>query len=396
MLGIVPLILTVSGLYVVKDFISMIGGYFGAENAYTAGAGLRSSVRSGVKKYGEKINKGTTSAVGAFAKADAVRRAGGNAWDVTRSLGMSALSPFGSGLKGLTGIDFEANRKAVREAREKGQKEIQDRAKADTVENISRMPGTNREIIERAKTAGVEKEVAAILADRLNAAEVRRQRRDDQYIMKHNTGDSVLADLKTVKDTVDAFKDITNAKNRMNNAAEIFSNAGVDNAITSSLGLGNTTDTAAISRLSRGYTDAEIDAETDANRKLAMGEFNRAHEEWKERRSEFNESLSKAKTLSKDALKLTHAEYNDQISGSILNWHDLEGNHHTGVVNSTNISTIFQIAKDQSDDASLASLRTVVNLLENVSDSLNQRRVDIIRHDTREINRRAGNTKDSK
>jgi len=76
--SIIQLLILVSGLFVVKELIAMISGYIGADNAYTAGAGLRESTKKGIKdqtvnaakkisgafRIGNKINTGLGDPLG--------------------------------------------------------------------------------------------------------------------------------------------------------------------------------------------------------------------------------------------------------------------------------------------------------------------------------------------
>lgn len=64
--NLVQLLIIISGLFVVKEFISMISGYIGAEDAYSKGASIMNSTKGAVKKYGEKTMKGASKRIGAF------------------------------------------------------------------------------------------------------------------------------------------------------------------------------------------------------------------------------------------------------------------------------------------------------------------------------------------
>lgn len=72
---IVQLLIMIAGLFVVKEFISTISGYIGADNAYQAGAGLRDSVKKGIK---DKTVNAAKKTMGAFKMANAMHRAVGN------------------------------------------------------------------------------------------------------------------------------------------------------------------------------------------------------------------------------------------------------------------------------------------------------------------------------
>lgn len=53
--GLIPLLLTIAGLYVVKDLISLFSGYIGASDALSDGKSLRGNVKDRIKKTGAKV-----------------------------------------------------------------------------------------------------------------------------------------------------------------------------------------------------------------------------------------------------------------------------------------------------------------------------------------------------
>ncbi len=63
-LGMTELILLICGLLVVKEFISMISNYIGAENAYDKGVSMRKSVKEAGKKFGKPVVSGNFKAIG--------------------------------------------------------------------------------------------------------------------------------------------------------------------------------------------------------------------------------------------------------------------------------------------------------------------------------------------
>ncbi len=106
--GLLPLALTVAGLYVVKDIINLISGFAGGGNAYSDGAGLMSSVNSRRKQAVGVVNKGSKAIAGGFGKAisraDAAKAAGNSAVGAFfASAGSSLLKTTAGGLSALTG-----------------------------------------------------------------------------------------------------------------------------------------------------------------------------------------------------------------------------------------------------------------------------------------------------
>ena len=121
-LGLLPLALTVAGLYVVKDFISLVAGFVGGGNAYVDGAGLMTSVNARRKQATGVINKGSRALIhgtsSAFAAGKAAHEAGGSGFGAFfRSASSSILKTVGSGLNTLsakgTGLDFKGMKESV-------------------------------------------------------------------------------------------------------------------------------------------------------------------------------------------------------------------------------------------------------------------------------------------
>ena len=87
-IGLTPLLLVIAGLYMVKEFIDIISGLIGAENAYSSGAGLMGSVKTRMRNGQKHLNKAAKVTAGAFAKASAVKKSGGSFF---KSLGGSMV-----------------------------------------------------------------------------------------------------------------------------------------------------------------------------------------------------------------------------------------------------------------------------------------------------------------
>ena len=136
-LGIIPLLMTIAGLFIVKDVITLISNYIGADNAMASGAGLMGSVKGSVKNYVGKGSKMVGGAVSAFSKArtagSAVGESGAYADEKEKkkamrgaffgSLGSSTLDSmqdwgketFGLDIKGATIDSWKAGEKAYLE-----------------------------------------------------------------------------------------------------------------------------------------------------------------------------------------------------------------------------------------------------------------------------------------
>lgn len=100
---IIQLLIMIAGLFVVKEFISMISGYIGADNAYQQGTSLRKSVTDKIKDTAKK-------GVGVYAKAKGAKAAGGS---FGKAMFKGTMSAFG--------FDFsEEMKKAYKDAFKEG------------------------------------------------------------------------------------------------------------------------------------------------------------------------------------------------------------------------------------------------------------------------------------
>lgn len=130
--GLLPLALTVAGLYVVKDIINLISGFAGGGNAYSDGAGLMASVNSRRKQAVGVVNKGSRAIAGAFGKATSRARAasevgGSGAGAFFGSLGGSLLKTTAGGLSALTGKATGIDVLGIKEDAVKGYRDNRDR-----------------------------------------------------------------------------------------------------------------------------------------------------------------------------------------------------------------------------------------------------------------------------
>ena len=83
---IIQLIIIVSGMFVVKELISMISGYIGADDAFSKGASLRGQTKKAMKDYGSKAVQKASKYGHAFG--DVYKRS------VTNSDGSTSRNPF--------------------------------------------------------------------------------------------------------------------------------------------------------------------------------------------------------------------------------------------------------------------------------------------------------------
>ena len=89
-MGLTSLLLLIAGLFMVKEFISVVNSFVGADDAYSAGTGLMASVGGRVRKGMGHVTNVAKKTGGAFAKAGARAKTGG-AGSFFKSLGGSMV-----------------------------------------------------------------------------------------------------------------------------------------------------------------------------------------------------------------------------------------------------------------------------------------------------------------
>lgn len=131
LMGITELIITICGLLIVKEFISMISSYFGLENAYDKGTSMRSAVK-GIQKKAAGVTKGVT---GAFAKAMGARAGGGSFRGFLGSLAGSVKdATVGKALEGL-GISTKDMKKNYKDSKEETHKKLNEENKENSAKS---------------------------------------------------------------------------------------------------------------------------------------------------------------------------------------------------------------------------------------------------------------------
>lgn len=403
MADIIQIFILVSGLMVVKDLIGMLSGFVGGDNAYASGSSM---MKSAAKEVGGRAGKFAAGTAGAFARAGAARKAGGSFFS---SLGRSTTDAFAglgkNALKTVTGgaLDFEAIKKAQKEGKEAGKKGVQDKAKRRAIDQISDdlreqegLYATNHtagetqdqylarvrgDALKRAKQAGVEKEVAGMVADRLNAGEIRNARINGDIPIT-NTADSVLADIKAQGEAKDAMEALTAAINRLKDTGLTLANHHVN---VSDLGMTQAQTQARLAR-KQSYTEQEIAAATGPT-KQAMINFNSAVETQRELSSDMKSAANAAQTALTAATKLTHRDYSisaasgglkkEEIAANVQRIKDSDG---TGAVST----------------AAQAALQRFSDELGKVTGELNATRAELIRNKSKDIGKNATGSGDKK
>ncbi len=181
---IIHIILLICGLFMVKDFISMISNYFGAGNAYSDGSGMMGNVKkklSGATKLG-------ASAVGEFRKAAIKSSATGKARTFFGTLAKDGLGSLTNNvLKTMTGLSTEDYKKSWTGAEDNAKKEIEKAGK-----------DAKRRASEKAEKKAFNDAVDSEFNTRMQNPEVQTeiQRRVDEAI-KYNSDLAKQNDMST-------------------------------------------------------------------------------------------------------------------------------------------------------------------------------------------------------
>ena len=123
-LGILPLLYTIAGLYLVNDIIGLLSNYIGADNAYASGKSLMGSVKGRASKM---VGGALKVSAGAFGKASVAKK--GNKmntfFNTLAKSGIDAVTdPI---IKGATGISI----KDIKGAYSSAKGEAKDKAKSE-------------------------------------------------------------------------------------------------------------------------------------------------------------------------------------------------------------------------------------------------------------------------
>lgn len=116
---IVQILILVSGLYVVKEFIGIIAGWIGAEDALKAGEGMK-------KQTTGAIGKAAKGAAGAFGKAMGAKKAGGS------FMGSLAKQAGGGMMGSAFGINPNDIKKTYKDSKKDSYKDAFDKRKEST------------------------------------------------------------------------------------------------------------------------------------------------------------------------------------------------------------------------------------------------------------------------
>ena len=209
--GLTSLVLTIAGLYVVKDLIGMISNYIGAGNALSDGASLAGNVKKRMGQGAKFIGNRAKGVAGAFQRAKGAREAGGS---FAGSLFRSAAGAGNDALKKLTGIDIKGTRDDLKKAKKDGAKgyedhiaDIKEAEKDDALKRYLGFRGDKKGKLDQIAKDGFKKEdiadfldtignpeekkaVARIIAGRQNAIAASKQGKEAG--IKYTDADKIL------------------------------------------------------------------------------------------------------------------------------------------------------------------------------------------------------------
>ena len=179
---IIQIFILVSGLLCVKELIGTISRLVGGEDALSTGSSLMKNTTGAIKKR-------VTGAAGVFTKAAGAKAGGGNFFG---SLGKQALDA-------TKGIFFD-DKKFKEDFRKEKDTTVKDR-NIKKLSNLAKAAQTDEErknVLIQAKRAGVEKEIAEVLAYEDNKGRIKRAGRNE--IVALTSGEKILEQQKTAKD----------------------------------------------------------------------------------------------------------------------------------------------------------------------------------------------------
>lgn len=193
--SIIQLFIMCTGLFCVKDLIGMLAGLVGGNDAYATGAGLMSGVTKKVK------DKTATVTKGAFNYGRSVQRQG--IWSASLSAGLKVVTMPGRSI-------VDAAKSGIGDA----DKAVDAQRKARVLNSITRVNDLKSDAgmdaaYKQAKAAGVEKDLAEVIARRLSDESWRAAGGDKTKYMQVS-GEKLLEEkknLETLKDAADGFQD---------------------------------------------------------------------------------------------------------------------------------------------------------------------------------------------
>lgn len=281
----VQVIVMVSGLFVVKEFISTLAGWIGGGNALADGESLKKSVT-------DKVNGKIKSGVGVFSKAVGARNAGGSFF------GSLAKQSF-DGVKKASG--FSDLEKTWKESAAAGEKEVQQEIKESNIRKIAEKyrQGNVTGAMADAKAAGVEKDVLEVIAQDINRERIREgRRRGNTDVVQTITADKLEEHAKATKEEQDARRDLMTARNNANTTRTNASTALASYTIAELDAIGGS---AFIEESMRDRRTIEIQESWGAAEKQRAMDLNRHIEAMREADSEFktaaNAYTEKAKVV---------------------------------------------------------------------------------------------------
>lgn len=242
--SLVQLIILICGLMVVKEFISMITGYIGGENAYDKGASMRSSIKkTGKEQYKNAKDKISGATSGAFRLGYAAKNGTLKQYLASKNK-LSELNPFAGSVKSAKEAaqkDIAAKHAGLQRAqlnaiKSEMNESIKKIKKDNTIDDATRKSKIQDAQITAAKQAAdlkLEGNIYQMLADQLNVSRLSGVK--DENLLSGaitlNTADSIKAEMKASNDVDKLSKSLSELRETIETAITTGDHTGIKDMI---------------------------------------------------------------------------------------------------------------------------------------------------------------------
>lgn len=378
LMGLLPLLLTIAGLYVVKDLITLINSFIGGDTPFDTG--LATSVRKRIdfKKKAQKVAKVVGGAFGAGAGAYKNARArgegrassffkgflGGTAGDLGRQLD-DASKNWGLGLRGAVSSAYKEGMKSwgekpkdtfIDEANKRREAKIREAEVLSTLsKGQSKMSGHENDKDVKTATRTFGEDIVNAATEVATAPALAAAR---TALSKATAGTTAYAQQQRKVEILDKYSGVSGTQiqaemssiGSLAKTQESFKKA--INGINSMLS-GESADTQYRMKNNYKFSEDQINAETDASKRDNMLAINKKVDEYAQKVAE-RDSLGNQLISAFEDMK--NNTYNEEISNSI---------------NDSLIDGIKQ-AMETNNLTSANQSTQMVNVLTSIKDSINK------------------------
>ncbi len=397
--GLLPLLLTIAGLYVVKDLITLINSFIGGDTPFDTG--LASSVRKRIdfKKKAQKVAKVAGGAFGAGAASYSNARArgetrassffkgflGGTAGNLGRQLD-DASKNWGLGLRGAASDAYAKGQKAWAESHKSQVEEVEKKKNLAKEENKvtdalnagqAKMTGHEFDTDVRAATRTFGEEIVnnateTIMDDVTNKA---------RAAASAAVGTSIEAKMKKEQEIIEKYSGVSGSQVQaeMTSIGSLAKTQGgfkkAINDINSMLSA-ESADTQYRMKNNYKFSEDQINAETDASKRDNMLAINKKVDKYAQKVAE-RDSLGNQLISAFEDLKSN--TYNEQISASIDDSlidgikQAMETNNLTSANQSTQMVNVLTSIKDSINKGVNAQVTTADGIKKVASNTANKR-----------------------